>query len=323
MIKLTLRSILFCAWFVLGMTLPTRAAGPVTAAAMAPCGKHVVLGSAYGVEVRSWPELAVTAALSTDLINVHDLSFSPDGLTLLAAGGAPAEEGVVEVLAWPGGKIIRRVVAHQDLVYRVAWSPDSKRWATAGADGVCQVFDAHSGQRLVRYTGHSSGVLSLRYLPDNQTIISAGIDQTLRLWDSTNGRQLRTLDNHVGSVNDIAVRPREPADPAPAMVASISEDSTVRLWQPQIGRLMRFARLPSIPRALAWSPTGDRLFLACDDGQIRVLDPDNANVIDQWAALQGRIYELVMDGGNDRLLVAGEAGTQTPCGLYVSATQQN
>lgn len=263
----------------------------------------------------------MTETLATKLIHIHDLSFSPAGRTLLAAGGAPAEEGVVEVLSWPGGKPVRRVAAHDDIIYRVAWSPDGKQWATAGADSVCQVFDAASGERLTRYEGHSASVLSLRYLPDGQSIASAGIDQTLRLWDSTSGRHLRTLDNHVGSVNDIAVRPTDSEHSAPAMVATISEDGTVRLWQPGIGRLVRFARLPSTPRAVAWSAAGERLFIGCNDGRVRVLDPGSAAVIDQWDALQGRIHELVIGAANGRLLVAGESDINAPSGIFVSAAR--
>lgn len=69
-----------------------RATPPITAAAIAPDGDAVLLGSQSGIELRSWPELAAMGRLPTELTHVHDLRFSPDGRQLLAVGGTPAEQ---------------------------------------------------------------------------------------------------------------------------------------------------------------------------------------------------------------------------------------
>lgn len=291
-------TILFCR--------PALADAPITAAALSPDGTQVVLGSQSGIEVRSWPELAFCKKLTTELTNVHDLKFSPDGQTLLAAGGSPAESGAVEVLSWPAGLQLRRVADHSDVVHRVAWSPDGKRWATAGADGLCDVHSADSGARVTRYQEHSRAVLSLVFV-DHETIASVAADQTVRLWEAETGRHLRTLDNHFGAVNDISVRPGE-SEPAQRVVATIGEDRTLRLWQPSIGRLMRFAKLPSTPRAVAWATTGDRLFVGCNDGRIRIVDAETMEIVGDLPGLKRRIHELVLDQKRGRILVCGEGG---------------
>ena len=293
---------------------------PFTAVAFSPDHKQVLLGSQRGMEVRSWPELMFEATIPTELIHVHDVSFSPDGKTLLAAGGSPAEKGVVEIISWPDRKLVRRLECHEDVIYAVTWAPDGLRWATASADGICQFFEMNTGRKIAGYEGHSRAVLSLRFTPDGQSIASSGVDQTLRLWDSATGKHVRTLDNHVGSVTGIAIRPsnvnRDPhsidevtqknSDSSRAMLATISEDKTVRLWQPAIGRLMRFTRLPSIPRALAWSAVGDRLFVGCNDGRVRVLDTDSMEVVQDLEGLEGRIHEIVVDSNGRSILIAGE-----------------
>jgi WD40 repeat protein len=197
------------------------------------------------------------------------------------------------------------VTHHQDLVYRVAWSPDGARFATAGADGLCQVAARDSGNVLATYRGHSKAVLAIAYLPDGKSIVSAGVDQTVRLWDAATGQHQRTLDNHVGAVSDIAVRPVASMD-SPPVVASIGEDRTTRLWQPTVGRLMRFARLPSPPRALAWTPDGQRLIVGCSDGQMRVVDWETAQIIAELRALSGRIHAIAVDPRSRRILAAGE-----------------
>lgn len=296
-----------------------HAAAPITAAALCPDGRHVVLGSQNGLEVRSWPELLVESSIPTELVHIHDLKFSPNGQTLLAAGGAPAEEGAVEILSWPSGERLARATGHEDVVYRVGWSPDGTQWATAGGDGICLTFTA-DGAALIRYEGHSRAVLAVSYLPDSRMVASAGVDQTLRLWNAVNGEHIRTLDNHVDTVNGIAARPPLPssgeiptnqsAGALLPVVATIGEDSTLRLWQPTTGRLMRFARLDSIPRAVAWSSDGDHLLAACNDGRVRVLNPDTMAQEAELPGFDGRIHELIVDPRTPQILITGDAGTR-------------
>lgn len=292
-----------------------QAASPITAAAFTPDGKQVLVGSQGGIEVRSWPELKTVAALQTSLAHVNDLSFSPNGRRLLVAGGSPAEQGAVELLSWPDGKVIQRVADHDDLVYHVAWAPDGKHWAAASADGTCQVYAAESGKPLTRYAGHSQAALSLCFLSDSQTLASTSTDQTMQLWNGITGKSLRTLDNHVAAVNAIALQPNRQnhADPSqhPDVIATISEDRTLRLWRPSIGRLLRFVRLPSIPRALAWSASGDRMYVGCNDGHVRVILAENMEIADDLAGSVGRIHELLYDSERKLVLIAGENGCRT------------
>ena len=286
-----------------------HAEAPITAIAIAPDGKQVVLGSQLGIEIRSLPELAAIRKLATELEHVHDLQFSPDGQSLLAAGGSPAESGRVEVWNWPKRERIREVGGHDDVVYRVAWSPDGNQWVTGSGDGRCLVFAAATGEQLIRYEGHSRAVLAVRYLAVRE-ILSVGVDQTVRLWNSGDGTHLRTLDNHVGTINDIAVRPASASQSAD-IVATISEDHTVRLWQPRIGRLMRFKRLADVPRCLAWSSDATKLYVGCNDGRVRIIDAESMEVEAEIDSLVGRVYELTVVQDRNEILTAGEAGCRT------------
>ncbi len=284
---------------------------PITAVAFAPDGRSVLFGSQRGIEIRSWPSGEPLAKLETRLGHVHDLAFSPAGDRLLAAGGWPAETGVIERFGWPSDDPPTRIATADDVVYRVAWSPDGKHWATAGADGICHVVDAASGQMVTRYEGHSQAVLGIDFLDDGQLVVSVGVDQTVRLWEALTGRSLRTLDNHVAGVNAIAVRrPRPGADQAvtPTVIATIGDDRTVRMWQPVIGRLVRFTRLPAVPRAVIWDSAGERLFVGCDDGHVRTLAYETLAVTMTIDGAIGRIFEIAITPSGDRILIAGERG---------------
>ncbi len=298
-----------------GDALPTddRAAQPaprsqrvpfaVTALAVSPDGRNVLTGSQHGITVRSWPQFQELRDLATDLVHIHDLCFSPDGRRLLVSGGDPARHGGVEIVAWPDGGRLAQVTSHDDVVYRGDWSPDGLRCATASGDGTCHILDASTAARLVRYDGHSRAVLAVRYLPDGGTVVSAGVDQTLRVW-TDEGVHLRTLDHHTAAVTGIAVRPSHDHS-GPVMVATISDDRTVRLWQPTIGRLVRFVRLTSVPKAVAWSARGDRFMVGCVDGRIRVIDPDTIAVAGDLDGLDDRIQEVAMHPISGQMVVAG------------------
>lgn len=280
------------------------AAPPITAAAFAPDGQQVLIGSQAGIEIRNWPDLKSIGTVGTDLANVHDLAFSPDGQTLLVAGGAPGERGTVDIIRWPEKKQIHRVNEHQDLVYRVAWSPDGEQFATAGADGVCQVFFVQSGKCVTRFAGHSRAVLAIVFLPDGKSILSAGVDQTLQVWECDTGKSIRSFDNHLAAINDLAVRPTTNRA-APPVIASVSDDRTVRLWQPTIGRMLRFARLPSSVRCLAWSTDGMQIVVGCNDGTMSRINPETAAASSLEQALTGRIHGLLA-APEGHWLVSGE-----------------
>jgi WD40 repeat protein len=81
-------------------------------------------------------------------------------------------------------------------------------------------------------------------LNDKKTLVSAAIDQSLRVLDAESGELDRSLDQHTGPVHALALRPAHKGLP---MLASAAGDRSVRIWQPTIGRMIRYARLESAP----------------------------------------------------------------------------
>jgi len=281
----------------------------ITAAAIAPDGKSVAIGSQGGLVLYSFPELKAQRNLETRLDHIHDLAFSPRGDRLAAVGGFPAEAGRLELWSWPEGKLVAAATPHDDVVYCVGWTSDGSRLATAGGDRQVMIHSA-DGRPLQKLAGHSHGVLAVRFLAGDTRLVSAGRDQSLRLWDAGTGKSLRTFDNHTGAVAGLAVRPSSPdgAPPAPDWVASIGGDRTLRFWQPTIGRLVRFARLESEPLAVEWAADGAKAVVACADGRLRVVDPDTAELTATILAIAGWAYTVSRTPESNAFLVAGEKG---------------
>ncbi len=293
---------------------PLEPPSPVTALAFAPDGKSLVAVSQNGVATYSWPELKLLQRTKPPFSHLHDLAFSPGGTRLAIAGGEPHEKGSVEVVEWPGLKVVQRIEAGKDVVYSAAWNSDGKSLAMACADKTVRLHELASGKTR-EITDHSAAVLAVLAVlfvsvPDDasehQLLLSAGRDQSIRVFDAPTARPLRTLDNHTAAVNDLALSPAKGG--RLPVVASAGQDKTVRFWQPSIGRLVRFAKVPAPPLAVRWLPGGDHVAVACTDGHLRVIDWQTLRIVLEKKVSDGWLTSLAVSPSGSHAVVGGERG---------------
>ncbi len=278
---------------------------PITALAFSPKGDCLVSGSQSGVHHYSWPDLKQVRSLDTDLTQVHDLRFSPDGKWLAAAGGSPGEDGSVQLFSWPSGRLIRSVNAHEDVVFSITWSADSKVFASGSHDRAVFLNSTTDNQPVRRLRGHSAPVTCVAFLP-NQQIVSGSADQTIRVWNAA-GNIVRTLDNHTKQVNGIAVRPGRVNEPP--LIVSISYDRTVRFWQPTIGRMKNFVRIQNaVPLDVVWTPNRDSVAVSCNDGRIRIINATTLNIQQTHDVANGWLYSLAIDALGQSLVTGIQEG---------------
>ena len=246
-------------WVFMLASVATASAAdpPVTSLAFSPCGETLVACSQTGVSLYDWPTLKLRRTVETTSSNLHDAAFSPNGSVLAIAGGTPSENGTVNLFSWPKCEQQSVLRGHSDSVMSVVWMNDTKL-VTASLDHQVAIWDTATGKPLHRLNGHSRGVRTLAVLRPEQQFVSAGIDHALRLWEAQPGTLVHGLSLHTGTVTKLSSRPG--IYPVP-VIASASEDRTVRFWQPTIGRMVRFVRLPSVPLDIDWFP--DRIANRC------------------------------------------------------------
>ena len=293
---------------VILLTLATTASAAkpsITAGVFAPDGKSVIMGSQAGLEILAWPSLQPGRELATQNQHIHDLGFSPDSQHLLVAGGTPAEKGIVEIFSWPACKLLHRIADQDDLVYSVDWHPNGSTFVLASLDGTVTLYNATTYQPVRQFTGHSRGVTAARFLATDDMIVTAGLDESVRVWNINKSTHLRTLNNHTNAVHGLAIQTPAPRIP---VVFSISEDRTVRLWQPTIGRMVRFLRLPVVPISATWLPDNKHLAVGTTDGHVRVIDPATLQIQHDTRAIDGWPYCLVAHPTDGSLLVGGSHG---------------
>ncbi|NNJ24891.1 WD40 repeat domain-containing protein [Alienimonas chondri] len=283
---------------------PPRA--PIAAALFAPAGDSALVCSQDGVREIDWPTLAVRRRLAVDVADPRAAAFSPSGDRLAVVGGRPAEAGAVAILTWPSGEVVQRLPSrHDDSITAVLWL-DENRLATASLDRrvlVRRVDGADVSPEIME--GHSKGATALAALPGGEALVSAGVDASVRVWAIEGGELLRSLSLHIGPIHAVAVRPA--ADELP-IVASVGDDRTVRFWQPTIGRMVRFARLPSPGLSAAWLPDGTRLAVGCRDGRVRLIDPLTVRVVADLPAFDAWVDAVAVHPSGTALLVGGPHG---------------
>jgi len=278
---------------------------PITAVAFAPDGESVLVGSQLGVQIRNWPELALRQEIRTDIANVHDISFSPNGKQVALAGGNPGEDGQIEIMTWPAGTVANKLVGHDDSVMSVAWI-DDQRLSSASLDQRVIVWEASSGKQTQVLRGHSRGVSGLAFIAGGDILVSGSRDESLRVWELGTGQLKYSLTIHTQPIHRLAVRPSQAGL---VMLASASDDRTVRLWQPTIGRMVRFARLPSKPLDICWFADGSGLVAGCEDGRLYVVDAETIQITDKRQVLaEGWVYSVSAHPRERSVVVGGSQG---------------
>jgi WD40 repeat protein len=278
---------------------------PITAIAFAPDGESVVTVSQSGLQVLSWPKLDRQRTIKTSASNLHCVAFSPNGKHLAVGGGNPSEDGIAEVFSWPAGEPLTKFDDHDDSVRSVAWHDDT-RLLTASIDREIKLWDLEKKVNpVLTFKGHSRSVDAVCLLKDGKILVSAGVDQSVRVWDLESGELILSENQHTKPVHALALRPVEVGLP---MVASAAGDRTIRLWQPTIGRMVRFVQLDAEPLDIAWLSDGSRIVASCVDGRIRVVDADEVKVTQTLLAIEGWAYALAIHPTDGSIAVGGSDG---------------
>ncbi len=146
-----------------------------------------------------------------------------------------AVSGSGELAVWPLGEVetgqspLVRLTGHvmtNSWVAGLAWSPDGRTIASAGADGRVVLTDVETDQGKT-YAGHLGPVRDVTFSPDGARMASALRDKLVIIWNAdpeASTQPLATLSGHSEGLNEVAWSPDG------RLLASGSDDGTVVLW---------------------------------------------------------------------------------------------
>lgn len=250
----------------------------VTAIAFSPDSRHLFTAG-YDGTVRMW-DLAAgreVARFAGAQGTVWTVDVSPDG-TRLAAGG---EDRTIRIWRIGASEPPRTLRGHELNVWEVRFSPDGARLASASFDHSVRLWDAATGAPIRTIGRHDEAVVGLDFSPDGRLLATGGDDSTVRFWRASDGAPLRTVSSNA-HVHKLDFSPDgrwlASAGRARGAIASIWHDVTggggaaapVHLWRVADG-----AHIAALPHdgdvmLLAYSPAGDRVVTAGEDGTVSV-----------------------------------------------------
>jgi WD40 repeat protein len=201
------------------------------------------------------------------------------------------------------GKTIHILKGHTGEVWRVAFSPDGKRLASASQDGSVRVWNAETGHRLRSLEGNTGGVWGVAFSPDGRRVAFASGDpthrhsghsflsplapgrgnQTVRIWDADTGEETLCLQGNTGSVFDVAFSPDG------RRLAAACTDRTVRVWDTATGQKVHSLQHRSWVASVIFSPDGRRLASGSKDGTVKVWE---ARTGQELLTLQGHTHPV-------------------------------
>lgn len=256
---------------------------PVTALVISPVDDEIIFARNEQLFRSHLINRATASRIDTKVPRVMCLRYVQQGRQLLVAGGLPGESGSVELLDLVNKKSIWYVEHHADVVYDL--DVQTGLLVTVSHDQHCHLVDLKNGTVQGTFPGHSKPVMGVRFMDD--VVVSVSGDSSMRIWDTANQSQSRMLDHHRARINSIAMWPSssggaQQTTKTLSVCCTISDDKTVRFWQPSIGRMVRFYQMKSaLPVCMvpAVNPSGEfEVTVGTSDGRIITVDYKTAKL---------------------------------------------
>jgi WD40 repeat protein len=207
-----------------------------------------------------------------------------------AGGGESSEDGSVVVFHMDARQNVQEISRMDGVPRSVLVNPDGTLLAIGGRSGEIVLWDVQQREQAATLRGIAAGDgISLLAFSSDGALLAASNELSsepgvvgddddsapassspeIGVWDVERGELLHTLRGHTDMVMGIA------AQPGGSLLASVSIDGSVRLWDMAQGEevlQVPFDTSDGLPISVAFSPGGDLLAVGTTDGLIHFWD---------------------------------------------------
>lgn len=316
---------------------------PVISVAFSCDGRFLASGSG-DTTVRFWDVLTETPHHTCQGHKhwVLCISWSPNGQKLASA----CKNG--QIMIWDpksGKQVGSTLTGHKQWVNSLAWEPfhsdpESRRLASASKDATVRVWDSFTSRCLFILSSHTQSVTCVKW-GGTGFIYTASQDRTVKVWRGADGVLCRSLEGHAHWVNSLALStdyalrigcfdPSQPDNDSSSLsdqqklerakqryssargdnerLVSGSDDFTLFLWQPEIGKkcVARMTGHQQLINDVKFSPHGRLIASASFDKSIKLWDGKSGKFL---ASLRGHVQPVyqISWSSDSRMLVSGSA----------------
>ncbi|KAK5848912.1 hypothetical protein PBY51_008597 [Eleginops maclovinus] len=197
------------------------------------------------------------------------------------------EDGTVQVLEVPSGKLLATLTGHTKTVLHCRFSQDGQTLITSSEDTTIRVWRWQSGECKV-LQGHKEQVRCFSLLsasPADTRLLSWSYDGTVKMWDTEGGEKLQDIEAHRGAILSCHVSPDG------GLFATTSADSTAKLWHCESWKCVHtLSGHQDCVRSCRFSWDSERLATGDDNGEIRL-----------WSVKDGSLLRICSRDGKDAM----------------------
>lgn len=159
------------------------------------------------------------------------------------------------------GRTLHTFAPHANTVLDTAISPDDRLLVTSGDDSTMRVWDLQSKDLIAEHEVTMGGYWSMAFLPDGNSLVVSDIIGSISVVDVVSGETTMTFDGRKLRRASIAVSPDG------RLVAAGGDDSVVRLWSTETGKMLGDLVGHTGPvKAVVFFDDGQRLVSGSYDG---------------------------------------------------------
>ncbi|XP_075886199.1 apoptotic protease-activating factor 1 isoform X2 [Nelusetta ayraudi] len=195
------------------------------------------------------------------------------------------EDGTVQVLEVPTGKVLASLLGHTRTVFYCQFSQNGQTLLTSSEDTTIRVWRWQSGECTV-LQGHKEQVRRFLLLCDSAPdtkLLSWSFDGSVKLWDVESGEKLQDIEAHQGAILSCHVSPDG------RLFSTTSADKSAKMWNSESWQCLHtLAGHQECVRSCRFSWDSRRLATGDDNGEIRL-----------WSTKDGSLLKICSREGKD------------------------